>query len=209
VEEAAMGGIGSGRKHKSNERRPDVEICPAVDLRILKNHLGSDVLVEQKIFRNNRLNFKLLIDPSEADSGFLTIHYPQQGKHKSQIISLTEMSCHLGGKRVFMLCPMCDGQFSVLYLRDGLWACKNCHGLAYRSQRLNPRKRHLQMLRKIENKKLKGTPPDVKPYRMKQKKHQKIVEELAGHHQEINRLAQKWHNDLHEKYFSKQPDNKI
>ncbi len=71
-----MGGIGSGRRYSENEPRPDVEVCPAVDLRVLKPNLGSDVLVAQKIYRNNSLNFKFLIDPSDAEDGFLTVHFP-------------------------------------------------------------------------------------------------------------------------------------
>ncbi len=204
-----MGGIGSGRRYKSNERRPDVEICPAVDLRVLKPHLGSDVLVEQKIYRNNSLNYKFLIDPSDAKEGFIAVHFRHQGNHQTQQISLTEMPCHLGGSRPFLLCPECREQFLVLYLKDGAWACKHCHDLAYRSQRLNPRKRHLHAIQKIENKKLKGAPPDEKPYRMKSKKHLAIVEELAAHHIAHLKLAQKWHHDLKNKYFSKKPDNKI
>jgi ribosomal protein S27AE len=204
-----MGGIGSGRRYEKHERRTDVELCPAVDLRIIKNHLGSDVLVEQKIFRNNRLIFKLLIDPSDAQDGFITVHYRHQGKHLNQQISLTNMSCHLGGKRSFLMCPECGEQFLLLYLHEGSWACRQCHGLAYRSQRLNARKRHLHALRKIEDKKLRGTPPDEKPYRMKQKKHQEILNDLVLHHQKLNELAKKWSDNLEEKYFSKQPDNKI
>lgn len=204
-----MGGIGSGRRYKNHERRTDIEVCPAVDLRVLKAHLGSDVLVTQKIYRNNRLDFTFMIDVSDADDGFVTVYYHHQGKHQTQQISLTSMNCHLGGSRPFLLCPECDNQFLVIYLRNGSWACKHCHGLAHLSQRLNARKRHLHMLRKIENKKLKGLPPDEKPYRMKRKKHNEIINELAARHHEINKIAKKWHNDLHEKYFSKQPDNKI
>jgi hypothetical protein len=204
-----MGGFGSGRRHESHERRTDIEICPAVDLRVLKAHLGSDVLVTQKIFRNNKLSNKFMIDLAEAQKGFITVFYHHQGKHQTQQISLTKMPLHLGGHRPFLLCPECDNQFLVIYLRNGSWACKNCHGLAYRTQRLNPRKRHLQAIQKIENKKLKGTPPDEKPYRMKQKKYQEILNDLVLHHQKLNELAKKWHDDLQEKYFSKQPDNKI
>ena len=197
-----MGGIGSGRKYKSSERRIDVELCPAVDLRFFKQHLGANVLITQKIYRNDMLNYKFLIDLSGSKDGFLAVHFPYEGKHQTQQISLTRMPLNLGGSRAFMLCPECGEQFLVLYLHEGNWACKHCHGLAYRSQRLNPRKRHLHAIQKIEKKKLKGTPPDVKPYRMKQKKHQEIVEELAAHHIAHLKLAQKWHHDLKNKYFS-------
>jgi hypothetical protein len=196
-----MGGIGSGRRYSKHEHRTDVEVCPAVDLRIIKNHLGSEVFVTQKIFRNNRESYKFLIDPSEATDGHLTIHFSFQKKVQTQKITLTEMPCHLGGKRFFMLCPECDGQFCLLYLRSGSWACKHCHGLAYLSQRLNARKRHLHAIQRIEKKKLKGTPPEQKPYRMKSKTHQEIVEELAAHHIAHLKLAQKWHHDLKDKYF--------
>jgi hypothetical protein len=204
-----MGGFNSGRRYSEHQRRTDVEVCPAVDLRVLKPHLGSDVLVTQKIYRKSRLDFTFLIDPSEAEAGFLTVHFPYQGKHQTQQINLTRMPCHLGGSRPFLLCPECGEQFLVVYLHEGAWACKHCQGLAHRSQRLNARQRHLHMLRKIENKKLKGTPPDEKPYRMKQKKHQEILNDLVLHHQKLNELAKKWHDDLQKKYFSKQPDNKI
>lgn len=198
-----MGGIGSGRRYSSHERRTDVEVCPAVDLRILKPHLGKQMFVEQKIYRNNRLNSKLLIDPSNAEEGFLTIHFPFQKKVHAQKITLAEMPCHLGGSRAFMFCPECDDQFSILYLKDGAWACRRCHGLAYMSQRMNARKRHLHMLRKIEKKKLKGLPPDERPFRMRKKKHQAIIEDLGKHHREINKIAKQWQRDITEKYLSK------
>lgn len=198
-----MGGIGSGRRYSENERRPDVEVCPAVDLRFFKPHLGEELLVTQKIFKNNSLNYKFLIDLSDAKEGFITVYFRHQEKHQTQQISLTEMSLYLGGNRVFMICPECIEQFSVLYLRDGLWACRRCHGLAYKIQRMNPRQRHLHMLRKIGKRKLEGKPPDERPFRMRKKTHQEIVNELATHHKKINKIAKKWQRDIQEKYLSR------
>lgn len=45
-------------------------------------------------------------------------------------------ACHLGGKRPWFLCPAkgCGRRVAILYCR-GIFACRQCHRLAYPSQR--------------------------------------------------------------------------
>lgn len=51
---------------------------------------------------------------------------------------------HLGGARSWFACPRCQRRCADLYVCYDLLACRCCHGLAYRSQRLRPADRWRQ-----------------------------------------------------------------
>lgn len=52
-------------------------------------------------------------------------------------VRLDWTACNFGGKRPWWLCPTagCGRRVAVLYSGNGLYACRHCFGLAYRSQR--------------------------------------------------------------------------
>lgn len=60
-------------------------------------------------------------------------------------VGLTWTPCSLGGRRVWWTCPRarCGRRVAVLY-GGRLFACRHCHGLAYRSQRESERDRALR-----------------------------------------------------------------
>lgn len=66
-----------------------------------------------------------------------------------QIIQLNSMICHLGGQRLFFICPDCKHKKTLLYDVDHHYKCKNCHGIAYGSQRERPVDRLYRKARKI------------------------------------------------------------
>ena len=43
--------------------------------------------------------------------------------------------CHLGGRRQWFTCPMCDKQVAVLYAPGRYFACRGCGGLGYPTQK--------------------------------------------------------------------------
>ncbi len=59
---------------------------------------------------------------------------------------------HFGGRRYWFLCPSkgCRKRVAILYC-DGLFACRNCHKLAYPSQRENQTDRATRRIDKIRD----------------------------------------------------------
>lgn len=61
-------------------------------------------------------------------------------------ISLDKTPCYFGGYRYWFLCPLrgirCDKRVGVLYLRNGSFGCRSCHGLTYFTRKLNSVIRH-------------------------------------------------------------------
>jgi hypothetical protein len=201
--EVPMGGLGSGRRYSNQERRPIVEDFVVLDIRTFKDHLNSKAIITQTVFENECEAFKFLIDLSFSDR--IKIYYPFKGKNRIQTIKLADKLCNFGGSRTYMLCPECKKKCCVIYLgKNGKWACQRCLGLAYKSQRLNKIKRHLYMVQKIKNKKLRGVPVPVfqKPYRMKTQTHAELVQKLAWHQGKVNESINEWYNEILKKYLT-------
>jgi len=55
-----------------------------------------------------------------------------------QEVYLTHSKTNFGGIRVWFACPSCDRRVGCLYLPPAFnkWACRHCHGIVYRCQRL-------------------------------------------------------------------------
>ena len=52
----------------------------------------------------------------------------------SHPIRIEWTTCHFGGRRPWFLCPGCRRRAAKLHLVGGTYACRQCHGLVYRSQ---------------------------------------------------------------------------
>lgn len=61
------------------------------------------------------------------------------------------MSCHLGGKRAFFLCPQCGRRVCLTYCVEH-WGCRHCHDLSYACQGENAEDRHARQANKIRGK---------------------------------------------------------
>jgi ribosomal protein L37AE/L43A len=79
--------------------------------------------------------------------GALTLCYHDQHaaepRDVEQHVALSSVSARFGGARAYFLCPgaECGRRVSVLYFHRGVWRCRQCHGLAYESQREDARRR--------------------------------------------------------------------
>lgn len=51
----------------------------------------------------------------------------------AQVVDLEHTPCHYGGTRPWFRCPRCGRRVAKLYGGTAFW-CRQCHGLAYRSQ---------------------------------------------------------------------------
>jgi hypothetical protein len=90
---------------------------------------------------------------TEADLVVLMFHWrsrtDSEWKPVDQRILITWTDCHFGGRRPWFLCPSCGRSVALLYIVSSLFACRQCNGLAYRSQRALPRHRAISRARKI------------------------------------------------------------
>ena len=193
-----MGGLGSGRKYSDHERRPIVEDFPCMDLRTFKKHLTPGTTIVQTHMRSNEKIFKIVIDISPD---CLVLHYRFKEKIRTIKILIIHQPCNLGGQRSYLLCPECNKKRSLIYMdNSSRWACRECLGLAYRSQRLNPSDRHLHMATKIRDQKLKSREVLKKPYRMKTKKHAELVQKITWHQNKACESFRQWFEDIQNKY---------
>ena len=93
---------------------------------------------------------------SAADEVLLLAKVPGLDSSKkrektAQGVRVTWMPCKFGGRRPWFVCPVtsCGRKCAMLYLRGGFFACRECHRLAYASQREPVRLRGLHKARKI------------------------------------------------------------
>lgn len=68
-----------------------------------------------------------------------------------QPVQFDLVPCRYGGVRAFFVCPSegCSRRVADLYAVEGVYRCRACHGLAYRSQQLRPADRARQRRDKI------------------------------------------------------------
>jgi hypothetical protein len=76
---------------------------------------------------------------AEADRVMLIYRHRSGGgdwKDEEYPVDLERTACHLGGSRVWFLCPVrgCGRRVAILY-GGGIFACRRCHRLAYDSTR--------------------------------------------------------------------------
>ena len=72
----------------------------------------------------------------------------EAGSDKTQRVGLDFTACNFGGQRPWFRCPSCSRRVSVLYFRQGVFVCRPCSGLRYRSQSEGPRDRMLRAANK-------------------------------------------------------------
>lgn len=89
----------------------------------------------------------------DGDSVFLDYRSRPNGEEWQAMnyhVRLARTACHYGGQRVWWLCPAvgCGRRVAVLY-GGGVFACRNCHKLAYKSQRESPHDRTFRRADKL------------------------------------------------------------
>ena len=52
-------------------------------------------------------------------------------------VPIVYQPCHYGGYRYWFQCPQCQGRCAVLYRYSGLWQCRRCVGLRYKTQHVS------------------------------------------------------------------------
>lgn len=76
-------------------------------------------------------------------------------RHFTHNIKLHNQDVNFGGSRAYLECPRCHSMRKQIYFRDGVAACRTCHGLHYRSQSTSYEDRQYvrldRLLKKVHN----------------------------------------------------------
>ena len=87
-----------------------------------------------------------------------------------QTLEVVRQPRHLGGTQAYWVCPQCSALRHHLYLRDGVLACRCCHGLEYRS-------RHVPAV-VARAARLMGEPPKLSDLGVSQTQAGELLEEM-------------------------------
>lgn len=196
-----MGALGSGTKRGERTIRPILEehLCIKI-LELEKNKLLEPGIAYETTITTNIYHQQTLSILTCEDSIF--IKFDHLASSRTQEVKFTRTNCNYGGTRPWFICGTCGSKRSAIYLgSDGLWACRECLGLAYHVQRLNTHERHAHMAAKLQQKKL-GVTADKpyllteRPFRMWRTTHLRILDEIMLHQQKSHRHFQKWFHQL-------------
>lgn len=136
-----MGGVGSGSGRQSQYRLVEnsLSITPAT---LFKEARAEPFRGVQRVelhrpdFRTALARIRVVPWHTFKDLFRVVVDIPHA---RIQQISLTAMPCPYGGQRWWLRCE-CGARCGKLYLPPGAisYACRQCHDLRYRSQRLMP-----------------------------------------------------------------------
>jgi len=154
-----VGGIFSGRKPAQNTK-PSPEEFITLDVRELRKEGG---LAPKQSYNLHKyscgLKMGILAVTTRQDR--LSLQYTavneQNRQCSSQSVAIDWTPCHFGGRRPWFVCPneSCDKRVAILY-GPHRFLCRNCHGIAYQSQRETEIQR---LIRKMETLRAKFSGP--------------------------------------------------
>ena len=158
--------------------------------------------LEVDYFEECQLLMSLKIRIEEAS---LVVTFMYQGGLRKQTIELVGSKCFGRHYRQYLVCPVCGARRNQLYLDStGKFACRNCNGFGYQSQRLNPYQRHAYNAERLRKKKLKHTEASqsifTRPKHMQAKTHQKLVDRILWHENKSSELFMGYFRDVTGKF---------
>lgn len=136
-----MGGVGSGKFSAWRSRRGLVEHAFALDIAALAragqlclNGYGR-TMVRRRLLRSRSLTIWYSGDLTDPEAARRTFSFQVQGIKRHQTVRLVTTTPHLGGTRLWFVCPITDQRARILYLSEGRkqLASREAHALAYRS----------------------------------------------------------------------------
>jgi len=147
-----VGGLGSGR-HASEGCHVDFcESSLAIDLSKLKRdgYLFSGCRGEFKWRRRGQVIGS--VDYRVEQEGLRLIYRirPRGGQWRDvvEVIVFDRTPTQFGGERIWLVCPGCQTRRRILY-GGTFFRCRQCHGLRYESQYLDPLSRLLERWQKL------------------------------------------------------------
>jgi len=138
-----VGGRGSGHYSWRRTRRGLVEYAASIDIafltrteRIRLATASTGRLDVAAPLGAHRLTVQYDSDLTNLDHSFITFSFMSGGSQHHQTVMLLVTRPHLGGIRLWFVCPVTTKRTRILYLPDGRkqFASREAHNLAYRSQ---------------------------------------------------------------------------
>jgi hypothetical protein len=186
-----MGGFGSGRWRRGKNTTDDYQV---LDVRELQR---DSLLVPGRNFSMRwACNGKTIASINvkvESDHAVLKYNYMRLDGTWQPIkyaVSIDWTPCSYGGQRPWFICPMggCGQRVAILY-GNSIFACRNCHQLAYQSQRETADHRALRRAQTIR-KKLGGSGNMLEPFPPKPKgMHWCTYFRMTRQHNALHRVA--------------------
>lgn len=130
-----MGGRGSGRR-SSYSGKPETNDSMPLDIRRIAR---SGLLIPGSSFGwqwtvNDRpvASIRIRVD---WESLVLSYRMKSTGEVVEQRVQTQTTPCHLGGQRHWFACPLCSKRVAVVYAPGRYFACRQCCGLGYATQK--------------------------------------------------------------------------
>lgn len=130
-----MGGRGSGRR-SSYSGKPETNDSMPLDIRkITRKGLlvpGSSLGWQWTVNDRPVASIRIWVD---RESLVLSYRMKSTGEVVEQRVQMHTTPCHLGGQRHWFTCPRCSKRVAVLYAPGRYFACRQCGGLGYATQK--------------------------------------------------------------------------
>ncbi len=131
-----MGGRGSGRQSSYSGKVETSDSMP-LDIRKITR---KDLLVPGNSFSwqwlvNDRQVAGISIRVDFNQGMTLSYRMKSTGEVVEQRVQTQASACHLGGQRHWFTCPRCSKRVAVLYAPGRYFACRQCGGLGYATQK--------------------------------------------------------------------------
>ena len=130
-----MGGRGSGRRSNYDGKRETCDSMP-LDIRKItrKGLLKPGARFSWQWLINDRpmAGISIRVD---LQSMLLSYRMKSTAELVEQRVQTQTSACHLGGERHWFTCPKCIKRVAVLYAPGRYFACRQCGGLGYATQK--------------------------------------------------------------------------
>ena len=131
-----MGGRGSGRCSSYSGKAETSDSMP-LDIRKItrKGLLVPGSRFSWQWLVNDRQVAGISIRVDFLESMLLSYRMKSTGEVVEQRVQTQTSRCHLGGQRYWFTCPRCSKRVAVLYAPGRYFACRQCGGLGYTTQK--------------------------------------------------------------------------
>lgn len=130
-----MGGRGSGRKGGYSGKTETGDAMPLDIRKLTRKGLlapGSSFSWQWTVNDRKVAGINIRVD---LQSVVLSYFMKSTGEVVEQRVQTQTSPCHLGGERHWFTCPKCGKRVAVLYAPGQYFACRQCGGLGYATQK--------------------------------------------------------------------------